>query len=72
MGRNIYELINPETTPTHGDASKTQSIVLSLSRTHNSIKDKLFLRKYPVIPTQQLKYHLATYIGSCQCVKITH
>ena len=56
----------------HGDASKTQSIALSLSRTHNSIKDKQVLRRYPIIPSQQVKDHLATYIGSYQCVKITH
>ena len=49
----------------HGDASKVQSIALSLSRTHNSIKDKQVLRRYPIIPRQQVKDHLATYIGSC-------
>ena len=55
----------------HGDASKAQSIALSLSITHRSIKDKLVLCRYPIIPTHQVKYQLATYIGSYQCVKIT-
>ena len=56
----------------HGDARKDQSITLSLSRTHNSIKGKQVLHRYPIIPTQQVKDHLSTYIGSYQCVKITH
>ena len=56
----------------HGDASKAQSIALSLFRTHNSIKDKQVLHRYPITPTQQVKDRLATYIGSYQCVKITH
>ena len=56
----------------HGDASKGQSIALSLSITLNSIKDKQVLRRYPIISTQHVKEHLATYIGSYQCVKITH
>ena len=56
----------------HGDARKDQSITLSLSRTHNSIKGKRVLRRYPIIPTQQVKDHLATYIRSYKCVKITH
>ena len=61
-----------ESVSLHGDAINAQSIALSLSRTHKSIKYKQVLRRYPIIPTQQVKDHLSTYIGSYQCVKITH
>ena len=45
----------------HVDASKAQSIALSLPRTYHSIKDKQVLHRYPIIPTQQVKDHFATY-----------